>query len=455
MDGARKLCWRGARGSTTLATMRTLTLLVLLAACDASNAPTRAADTAASDANLADAAPVDLDIGPGRSGGPRLGDMAAGDTPGANSDGPSPTETDAGPRIDPTLPTSDDVGAPGPHPVGWHTVELVDATRPTPPNGDFPGAATRTLVTDVYYPSATPGADAPLTGGAWPLVVYSHGYMSTRTENMDLLKHLASYGMVVAAPTFPLSSQGAPGGPTIADIGSQPRDVSFVIDALMELSGEPGWAQGAVTSTSQVAAVGLSLGGLTTGLLLFAPDLQDPRIGAFAILGGPLCFVPPAWLPAALPPTLLVYGDGDAIIPYEANGRAPFEAMAGPRALVTLAGGTHVGFASAAATLFDAIPDPDGIGCSALGTNLEGQSFGSLAERAGFGDRRPDIDSCPAPCASPPPVPKLGTKAQAALLPLTVGAFLRGHFASDPTLTRYLFERLPHDHPEAAVEGNL
>lgn len=416
--------------------------------------PLLGADTAADATGGADGAPgADAKSeGDAATGGDAAGSDVAGDGAG----GDAAVGQDAPARwTDPTVPTADQVAAPGPYAVGMRTLDLVDASRPTPPNGAFPGAPERTLVTDVYYPAAQKGSDAPLLPGPWPLVVYSHGYMSMRGENADLLRHLASHGIVAAAPTFPLSSQSAPGGPTIADIGSQPGDVSFIIDSLAALSEGDGWAAGALASPPRVAAAGLSLGGLNTGLLLFDPASRDERIEAFAILAGPLCFIPPAWTTGPLPPTLLVYGDGDAIIPYEANGHAPFLAMTGPRALVTLTGGTHVGFASSAASLFETFPDPDEVGCLTLDDNLQGQSFGDLAARAGFAGERPDIDSCPAPCAILPPGEKMKSTTQAALLPLTAGAFLRAHFTGDEALRRFVLERLPHERPDVAVEGEL
>ena len=442
-------------------------LFLLVAACGGQT------DSPSADAGLPGAADVphvtDGDAGPDAGADP-TGDTGttADTTPtvtdakgGGDADAVGDTtQADVLPRaedvwIDPAIPAAEEVAKKGPHAVGTRTLELVDTTRETPPNGDFQGAPSRTLVTDVYYPAPVEGADTPLLPGPWPLVVYSHGYMSSRSENTLLFEYLASHGIMVAAPDFPLSGQGAPGGPTITDVGNQPGDVSFIIDSLVELASGDGWAASALADLPQVAAAGLSLGGLTTGLLLFDDASRDDRIGAYVILGGPLCFVPPAWIAKPLPPTLLVYGDGDAIIPYQAHGHAPFLAMPGPRALVTLAGGTHVGFASLAAALFESFPDPDSIGCSALDDNLQGQSFSELASRSGFAGERPDIDSCPAPCSDPPQGPKMKTTTQAALLPLTVGAFLRGHFSGDPALIRFVQERLPAERQDVAVEGDL
>ena len=46
---------------------------------------------------------------------------------------------------------TDDVAASG------TTCQYVDATRPTPPNGSFPGAPSRTLPTEIWYPATQAG----------------------------------------------------------------------------------------------------------------------------------------------------------------------------------------------------------------------------------------------------------------------------------------------------------
>jgi predicted dienelactone hydrolase len=451
--------------------MRTFIALLLLAAGCAGSTST----TSSGDAAIPDAGSSGIDV-PGAADAPEIPDATdvpeiadAAEVPDASGTADVPGASDAdGVGADATSPPPDvgtaqsqELAAPGPYAVGFATLELVDASRSTPANGDYVGAPTRTLVTDVYYPATgEPGAvvgRVPVAA-VGPLVVYSHGYMSTRTENAHLFSWLASHGVVVAAPTFPLTSQGAPGGPTIVDLGNQPGDVSFIIDRVIAESAG-GELDGALGDAPRIAAAGLSLGALTTALVVLHPDLRDARIEAFALIGGPLCLLPPAWLVAEAPPALLVYGTADQIVPYEANGHAPFLAMPGPRLLASIAGGTHVGFASSAAALFDGIPDPDGIGCSALEQNLADQSFEDLATEAGFDGLNPDLASCPAACAGPPPTTTLGTKAQAALQALTVGAFLRAELTDDAALSAsllgYLTDVLPAEHPEVTVEGSL
>src|SRR5262245_34754190 len=139
------------------------------------------------------------------------------------------------------VPTSAQLAAPGPRAVGVRTFAFVDGGRPTPPNGSFPGAPTRTLTTEVWYPATAPGRDTALdmAGAPYPLVVHSHGFLDGRTGEAYLAQHLASRGYVVAAPDYPLSNGGAPGGPTFADVANQPGDWSFVTVACWPSSRAP------------------------------------------------------------------------------------------------------------------------------------------------------------------------------------------------------------------------
>src|SRR4030081_1607082 len=66
--------------------------------------------------------------------------------------------------------------------VGQRTDMYVDASRPTPANGNAPGASTRTMATTVLYPAAGPPGSAPTAnappataGRPYPLLVFAHG----------------------------------------------------------------------------------------------------------------------------------------------------------------------------------------------------------------------------------------------------------------------------------------
>src|SRR5207249_3552077 len=76
--------------------------------------------------------------------------------PATSSSVPLPTTT-------PTTTTAPTAVSAGTFAVGQRTDVYVDASRPTPANGNAPGAPTRTMATTVLYPAAGPPGTAPTT----------------------------------------------------------------------------------------------------------------------------------------------------------------------------------------------------------------------------------------------------------------------------------------------------
>ena len=99
---------------------------------------------------------------------------------------------------------------PGRYGIGVRTLPLVDTSRPAPAHGTIAALPSRTLTTEIWYPTA-PHTGALLRDGAaargrFPLVLSSHGYSDTRTGEAYVAEALASRGYVVAAPDFPLTN---------------------------------------------------------------------------------------------------------------------------------------------------------------------------------------------------------------------------------------------------------
>jgi len=272
----------------------------------------------------------------------------------------------AGPPPCEVIPTSAYYGD-GPFSVGVSTATYYDDSRPTMPNGTYEGdPGGRSIVASIYYPATEAGEDVPAaSGGPFPVVHYSHGFSSTRGEALYLYQQLASRGYVVVTPTFPLSNLSAPGGASALDVANQPGDQRFLLDLVIARGDDAGDVLFGAIDAERVAAAGLSLGGMTTLLLAYHDTLADPRIdAAVAIVPASMVFGAD-YFDASAAPLTLIGADSDAILDHRENAAETFRRAHSPTTMVTIANGTHTGFA-AFATLFDGARHADEIGCSRL-----------------------------------------------------------------------------------------
>jgi predicted dienelactone hydrolase len=301
--------------------------------------------------------------------------------------------------------------APGPFAVGVRSLTLVDTTRQTPAHGSFPALPSRTLPTQVWYPAtgpagAAPVPDAPLaTGGPFPLIASSHGFGEVNTGESYLAIALARRGFVVAAPTFPLTNLSTPGGAVLFDAANQPGDVRFVIDQVLALSDGSSWLAGGIDK-KRIGAQGLSLGGLTTLLVSYSPQLRDRRIRAAFAMAPASCELTRKNL-SAPHPLLLIDGDQDLITPIDQNAGLTFSRVRMPRTLITLAHATHTAFTGLVS--FDSPVSYDAaLGCSFV-DNITQQQVDQLITAFGPAAAGTDTTGCDLPCKgqvpSNPPMP--------------------------------------------------
>ena len=353
---------------------------------------------------------------------------------------------------------------PGPYAVGKQDFSLVDRHRATAAHNGNPEVAERVLETSVWYPAPNrpfewlrPGP-RPLVPDACPapLVIYSHGFMSFRSNGAYLARHLASHGYIVAAANFPLTRFGTPGGPQFTDVINQPGDVSFIIDTLL------GWSDTAENRFAEcidherIAAMGLSLGGLTTTLLAFHPEYRDSRIQAAASIAGPVALLGKDFFDRPSIPFMMIAGDIDAMVDYQRNA-VQFRTRVPEATLVTLQGGSHTGFAGMAARLFRWVDNPDSVGCWAMrGTldnaldvpddftsKLRGKKYESLT----------DLELIP--CRVPELPTALRPQHQQRLTKQAILSFLQSRFHPDDDIRdeyrRILEQSLAADNPEVEV----
>jgi dienelactone hydrolase len=223
----------------------------------------------------------------------------------------------------------------------------VDRSRQirTPDGGTMP----RTLTTYVRYPATGPpsgtdvrGASPASAAGPYPLIVFGHGFAVTPGLYARLLQAWARAGYVVAAPVFPLENANAPGGPDESDLVNQPRDLRFVISALLASSAMSTAPLGHLIDPAEVAVAGQSDGGETALAVTYDSRFRDMRVRAAAILSGAVIPGEGGFtFPRDSPPLLATQGTADTVNPPSLT-RAFFEPARRPKYLLELFGASHL-----------------------------------------------------------------------------------------------------------------
>ena len=232
--------------------------------------------------------------------------------------------------------------------VGETVVVLKDRSR----HVSYPGRGSvpRTLVTVVRYPAqGNPArvdvrrAAAARAAGPFPLIVFAHGFDITPGPYRRMLQAWARAGYVVAAPTFPLTNSGAPGGPRESDLVNQPRDVSFVISRMLAAGASRRGTLSGLIQARRIAVSGQSDGGSTALAVAYNSHFVDHRIRAAMILSGAeIPGVNGYDFPAPAPPLLATQGTADTSNAPRSTYRY-FRVAPRPKFLLSLLGAPHLG----------------------------------------------------------------------------------------------------------------
>ncbi len=331
----------------------------------------------------------------------------------------------------------------GPFAVGFSDLVLVDASRETMANGDAPKLLNRTFPTSVWYPENGKGN--------YPLVIHSHGFVSERTDLAYVAELLASHGYVVAAANYPLTAGGTPGGPNADDLVNQPLDVSFLIDSLLQLSGSDKPFAGEL-DPSRIALMGYSLGGITTTLATYHPRLRDERVAAAISIAGPSAGLVSKFYETTDVPFMMIAGTSDALIDFEYNAAVIPERVQNS-VLIGIDGGTHLGFGSISEPWLRLMNHPDGLGCTAVLSNLGSDTNATFIA---LGDESDGIvldSDAPGVCETQPSEKALHPGRQQMVTSIAVLSFFEFVFNEDPAKRQAAYEQLssalPADMEEA------
>lgn len=218
-----------------------------------------------------------------------------------------------------------------------------------------------------------------------PIIVFSHGLGSVRTDLRYLAQHLASYGYVVVALEHPGSNEThvkqalALKAPLLEaqEFLNRPKDISFVLDELQSLNQKSGVLQGKLAA-NRTLIVGYSFGG-STSLSLAGAELQltslkqrcpgnvlanslgenaqcfakglpeeryqlgDPRIkAAIALSPTASLLFGETGLSKVTVPTLITAASADKTTPILPEQVIPFDQLPSPKWLVGFVGATHL-----------------------------------------------------------------------------------------------------------------
>ena len=250
---------------------------------------------------------------------------------------------------------------PGEYPVGVTTLELaagnkvevwypaIVGTTGTESYDvrDFVPDAIRALLTADIPASYTytAGRDASVADGAFPIVLFSHGYSGIRLQSTFLTSHLASWGMIVIAPDHWSRDLNHVLSAPVGDRESSVTELLASLDLVTAGNDDPASLFQGHLDTSRVIALGHSAGG---GTIVGAA--ADDRVDGYISMASGVIGMGGANATTTAPPTFInkpsffIAGAADGVVPVDTVSRPSFEAVPGPSRLWVIDGVGHNGF---------------------------------------------------------------------------------------------------------------
>jgi predicted dienelactone hydrolase len=245
-----------------------------------------------------------------------------------------------------TAGTCVDTRADGPFAAGARVVTFTKPSVVDP-------MVDRVLDTAIWYP-APPGSgpvdsfynavlDAPLdlSGGPYPIVMFSHGSCGYPEQSIFLTALLAQHGFIVVAPPHPGNTiydfPSCNSGDAIVEaIQERPRDILYVLDEMLAADGSPLSAFLGAIDETKIGMMGHSFGGFTTYRVLVLDSRFDVAV--------PLApAVPPNQLLTV--PSLHMMGELDTFVNNPAI-QTTYDNAQSPKYLVEILDAGHFAFSN-------------------------------------------------------------------------------------------------------------
>lgn len=207
-------------------------------------------------------------------------------------------------------------------PIGHTTTTFVDPSRNN-----------RQIATEIYYPATSAGDNTPIAPGAFPLIVYGHGFVMVWSAYENIWTDLVPGGYIVA---FPKTEGGF--SPSHANFG---LDMKFIISEMQQNGAGASVPAASVGKTA--AVMGHSMGG-GCAFLAAENDTTITTMVSFAAAN-----TNPSSIAAAQQvtiPTLLFSGVNDCVAPPAQQQDLIYDAVSAVyKTQVYISGGGHCYFA--------------------------------------------------------------------------------------------------------------
>jgi predicted dienelactone hydrolase len=320
-------------------------------------------------AGCGDTGPDSLDTNPQGSSADADGDQAGvEDAVGVDAADQEDTASEDTMAVDEPVVAPGDPGTLGDYAVGHLEVTIQDPNDPARalptqvwyPAESYDADALTTYVIgtmgpfELEYPSAHAQRNVAAAEGAFPFVIFSHGYGGIANQSLDLCERLASHGFVVASPAHTgntaeddFNGTSVPRAEAAAD---RVHDVTTLIDVFTSETSASEVLAGHVDA-SKVGVTGHSFGGYTSLVSVTGHATlglpADPRVSAIAPICPDSSEFTDAELSEVTVPVLFVGGTLDMATPIDPQITRAYDLMSSAvRIRVDVMGATHTHFAN-------------------------------------------------------------------------------------------------------------